>query len=306
MVKLEKIQSHLFPNLYESFLKDDDPLSNQQDWRNVFDYQWPTDHDHCGYALLDNDRVVGMIGMVFSERLINGEKQNLCNLHTWWVHPDHRGRSLALLRPVLKLNDYTITHFTPDAEVRAVTKRLGFSNLNSQLKILLPLRKQNRPVTLLDDCQEIAGLLDEHERRILDDHLPYDVGHLCIVDGHESCYVVYTHVVRHRLPYCHVHYVGNHAVFARHEPAIRNALISKHRARFVAVDCRLVADISFPRSFNFWAPEDAVYRPVGLGPQQIDHLYSDVVFLKLTTLPDLSHEVGRIWRRYAPRFLASK
>ena len=82
MVELVKIQTPLFPNLYESFLRDDDPYSTEQDWRNVFDYRWESGHDHCGYALLDEGTVVGMIGMIFSERSIEGVTRRFCNLHT--------------------------------------------------------------------------------------------------------------------------------------------------------------------------------------------------------------------------------
>ena len=85
MVTLEKIHSSLFPNRYDSFLIDADPLSSEQDWRILFDYQWDTEEGHCGYALLDKGKVVGMLGMVFSERTIDGAVRKFCNLHTWWV-----------------------------------------------------------------------------------------------------------------------------------------------------------------------------------------------------------------------------
>lgn len=308
MVSLEKIQSPLFSNLYDSFLRDDDPLSSEQDWRNVFDYAWQTDHDHCGYALLDEGKVVGMIGMVFSERLIDGATRKFCNLHTWWVREDHRGRSLALLRPILKLDDYTITHFTPDVEVRAVAKRLGFRDLNSQLKILLPIAKDQRlPDSresigreFIDDDRAIEDRLAAHDKRILVDHRPYGIGHLLIADGNESCYLLYTHVVRHRLPYCHIHYISNHRQFAKHERAIRAWLLGKHKARFIALDCRVAPDTKYPRSFSFWAPAAALYKSSLVEPDQIDNLYSDVVFLKLTTLPDISYEVRQRVRRLWP------
>ena len=61
MVTLEKIQSDLFDNLYESFLIDDDPgYSGKQEWREIFDYQFDRLEDYCGYALLDQGQVVGM------------------------------------------------------------------------------------------------------------------------------------------------------------------------------------------------------------------------------------------------------
>jgi hypothetical protein len=199
MVRLEKIQSALFPKLYSAFLRDDDPLSDEQDWRNIFDYRFDKEHDHCGYALLDDGQVIGMIGMIYSRRVIDGADRKFCNLHTWWV----------------------------------------------------------------------------------------------VQAGSSSCYCLYTHVVRHRLPYCHVHCFSDREVFAASEPAIRHALLQRNRARFVALDKQLVPHLRFRRSFRFWAPAHGLFRSTEVRPDQIDHLYSDVVFLKLTTLPDISHELKR-------------
>lgn len=305
MVSLRKIQTDLFPNLYRSFLIDDDPLSTEQDWRNVFDYPWNNDQDYCGYALLDdNEDVVGMLGMVFCERTIGGQVRKMCNLHTWWVREDQRAQSLALLRPVLKLKDFTLTHFTPCDTVRAVLRRLGFSDLSSQLRILMPYfwgsKKSRSSLEVISDVDQISAEINEADQQILEHHRPYNIGHLLLKAGGKQCYLVYTHVVRHRLPYCHIHYVSNREFFAENEKAIRCWLLHQHRARFVAVDERLVSDLKLRHSFRFWAPAHGLYKSDDLGPEQIDHLYSDVTFLKLTVLPDLTHELGNVFRRAWP------
>ena len=305
MVTIEKIQPHLFSNLYESFLIDDDPYSGEAEWRTVFDYQFEHDQDHCGYAMLDDGQLVGMLGMIFSERFIAGQWKKFCNLHTWWVREDHRGRSLALLRPLTRLRDYTITHFTPCDTVRAVTKRLGFTTLNSQLKVLLPSLGFSRRYAadesvLCDDPQEIEECLEPHDQRIFRDHQPYRCGYLLVRDRDRYCYLLYTHVVRHRLPYCHIHYISDKAIFVDKNRMIRAALLRTHpTARFVAVDARVAGRARLPFSFNFWAPAHAVYKSADVRPEQVDNLYSDVVFLKLTTLPDISHELRQwVYRRW--------
>lgn len=303
MVALEKIDSSLFAKLYEAFLFDDDPLSDEQHWRKVFDYPWDTGEGHCGYALLDGDEVVGMLGMVFSERLIGGSIKRFCNLHTWWVREDQRGHSLKLLQPLARLNEYTVTHFTPCDTIRAITGRLGFTPLCSQLKILLPNRmihRSQRAPAMTFDADEIVDAVGQTDQRILCDHRPFGCGNLLLREGGEHCYLLYTHVIRHRLPYCHVHYISNRELFLKHELAVRGALLKQHPARFVAIDTRLAADIKFPRSFNFWAPAHAVYRSADVRPEQVDNLYSDIVFLNLTALPDISHQLGEMARRMWP------
>jgi len=301
MITFEKIESSLFAKLYDAFLFDDDPLSDEQDWRNVFDYRFENEQGYCGYAMLEDGQVVGMLGMVFSKRFINGETRKFCNLHTWWVREDYRGRSVSMLRPILKLDDYTITHFTPCDRIRALTKRLGFKELSSRLKILLPSGAGERRVAsesqLSFDEQIDQKRLGEIDRRIMRDHIPYGVGHLLIQHRDEPCYLLYTHVVRHRLPYCHIHYISNKASYLKCERVVRSALLERHSASFVAVDARLVRDSTFPYSFNFWAPAHALYKSSDVAPGQIDNLYSDVVFLKLTVLPNMSHEFRELARR---------
>jgi hypothetical protein len=85
-------------------------------------------------------------------------------------------------------------------------------------------------------------------------------------------------------------------VFARREEAVRSLLIEQHRVCCVALDARLTQGMRFRRSFRFWAPGTGLYKSPDVPPEQIDHLYSDVVFLKLTMLPDFSYELRkRLW-----------
>ncbi len=303
MPDLVKIKPDLFPRLYDAFLHDDDPLSDENDWRNVFDYQWNKDEDHTGYALIENDKVIGMMAMAFSERLIDGRTHKFCNLHTWWVHEDHRGRSLAMLRPLLGLQDYTITHFTPCDRIRAVTERLGFVELSLEMKVLLPIRPSAPPsaAQVLFDGEFETSILSGHDRKIFDDHQPYRVENAIIRDGETYCYVLYTTVERYRVRYCHIHYISNRSLYAQAEAAVRTAMMQRHKVWFVVLEARLVRDLTFRRSFNFWAPAHAVFRPAhDISAHHVDNLYSDVVMLRLAIMPHVSHELKKLIRRWLP------
>jgi hypothetical protein len=81
---------------------------------------------------------------------------------------------------------------------------------------------------------------------------------------------------------------------------IRSSLLRRHRVKFLALDDRLVQDMTFPASFKFWAPAHGLYKSSDVTPDQIDNLYSDIVFLRLTALPDMSHEVRQIAQRIWP------
>ncbi|QDT17176.1 hypothetical protein [Alienimonas californiensis] len=300
MATLEPITPELFPKLYTAFLHDDDPLSGESEWRRVFDYAWEKPEGHAGYALLEGDEAIGFLGMIFSRRIVNGREERFCNLHTWWVRKDRRGHSLMLLRPITRLRGYTITHFTPGDRVRAVLRRLGFRDLSSQLTILAPPGRHGRlpaGATLSFDADEMVDRLPETERRLLTDHRPYPVEPLLVEVGGERCLVLHSHVVRHRLPYVHVHHVSDRELFLKREPAVRAALLERYQARFAAIDTRLFPGTRFRRGVRFWAPANALYKSDDVPPERIDNLYSDVTLLALTTLPDLTHEVTERGRR---------
>ena len=55
--------------------------------------------------MLDDGQLAGMMGMVLSERSIEGIDSEFCNLHIWRVREDYGGRSLALLRPIPRLKE---------------------------------------------------------------------------------------------------------------------------------------------------------------------------------------------------------
>lgn len=300
MKRLVEITPDLFPRLYTTFLHDDDPFSDEEDWRRVFHYNWQRPEEHTGYALLDGDDVVGMMAMAFKERPVDGRPHRFCNLHTWWVHPDHRGHSAAMLRPLLGLRDHTVTHLTPCDRVRGLLARLGFEPLDQQMKVLLPLSPARAPGVRIDFGDAIErDALSPLEREILRDHEPYHVDFAHLRTNAGDCLVVYTCVERYRVRYCHIHHFSDAEVFAAHEEALRAAILRRHPVRLVMVDARLVRGMEFSRSFDFWAPAHGCVRTAGaVTPDRVDNLYTDVVMLRLAVMPHITHEVEKIVRRH--------
>jgi len=300
MVVLEKIVPSMFPDIYQSFLACDDPHSTEADWRRLFFYGWAGEGDHFGYALVDGGSVVGVLGMVFSERQVDGELRGFCNLHTWHVKEAYRGRSLALMRPAMALRDHVLTDFSSTERVRAISKRLGFDDLDCTLKILLPARERDDrgAAEVCAKPEAFEDYLSPADFRLYRDHKDLDCGHLLLADSKQYCYVIYSLVSRRRLPYCYLHYVSNREAFARHSVRLRNELTRRTGARYLAVDARRVAGLRLPLSFTFPVRCHQLMRGSRLNPAQIDTLYSEVLMLNLCTFPDLTHKLRQFARRF--------
>ena len=243
----------MFEEIYQLFLADDDPCSTSNDWRRLFFHPWASETDPYGYALVDNGSVVGILGMAVSERLINDEWIRFCNLHSWRVMEAYRGRSLALLRPAIALRDHVLTDFTPTARVAAISKRLGFTEIDARVKILLPMyhRYGRKTASEYVESEAIASVLSPGDLRLYRDHRHLDCGHLVFQNKGRYCYLIFSRVVRHQLPYCYLHYISNRDLFERYNSRLRQELSRRASARYVAVDARRVAGLRLPLGFTF-------------------------------------------------------
>lgn len=295
MVALQKITAAMFDDLYGSYLDDDDPHLRKDDWRALLVPPGDNDEPGTGYVLRDGDKIVGMLGMIFSERMIEGVSRKFCNLHSWFVDDAYRGYSLMLMRPALRLTDHTLTDFTPTDRVCTISTRLGFRSLDSRLKILLPSpwTKGHSDIELVDDTDQIAGRLSAADLRLMRDHTRDRFYHLLVEDGDDYCYLIFNRVDRHVMPYCHLHYIGNKSVFARHESAIRKQILRTGGGRYVAMNARLAGDMPLRSSLTVPVSTKQLYRSSDVPPEQVDTLYSEVSLLWLTTFPDASHMLRR-------------
>lgn len=299
MVALEKMVPSMFRDIYQTFLADDDPDSTEQDWRRLFFHDWPGQDDHFGYALVDGDSVVGVLGMVFSQRQLGGERVRFCNLHSWYVQEEHRGRSLTLMRPAIALSGHVLTDFSPTERVSAISQRLGFDSLDAKLKILLPARQRDRSgaIEVCDASEALEDILEPADLRLYRDHQHLNCFHLVATNNRQYCYVICSRVSRHWVPYCYLHYVSNREFFSSHNVCMRNELLRRTATRYVAIDARKLAKLRLPRSFTVPMQCRQLVRGTGIEPAQIDTLYSEVLALNLCTLPNVS---GRL-RQFAQR-----
>lgn len=300
MLSTVKITPSHFPDVYEAILREWNPNRSRDQWQRAFDARWTSGEELCGYALADAGRIVGLSGMILSQRTLGARTARFCNLHCWYVKPDYRANSLTLIKPLTALKDHILTDFTPNATARAVLSRLGFTSLESTVVVLPPIpMSSNRARAEISDLEGLedphAGLLNTAERRIYEDHQGIDCGHLLIRVKQSSCYLVYSRISHYRLPYCLVHFVGNPQLFVDEHAAIRHYLIRRSRSSFLAVESRLLAGRSVPLTFRTRG-QVKMCHAVGISPHEIDTLYSEMVLFKDSILPGLRQRLGSVKR----------
>lgn len=290
MVSVRRVDESMFHEVYPLLQDFNDPYLTEDDWRSIFDYKWDKEEEYCGYGLFDGKEIVGFIGLIFSSRVIEDKTEHFCNMTSLIVKEQYRDYSLFLIRPILQLKNYTITGITPSGAVYHILKQLGFEELDSRLKALLPLKifKPSRDmdgISLTQDKSLIEKKLKGEVLRIFQDHLPYQCDHLLAYNSDSLCYVIYTRIEKTKLPYCHIQYISDLSLFSEYSMMIRSEIAKDGRTPFVLVDSRLVKGTKLPFSYILPFRWRRLYKSSGLKPAQIDNLYSENILLSLSNIP---------------------
>jgi len=273
----------------------------------IFEYPWERDETHCGLILVDGDRTVGFLGMIFSRRKIDDKIEKFCNLTSWYVHEDYRSRAIAMILPLHGMQGYTITDLTPAKNVYTIQNKLGFKDLDAAGRLLLPFgRRLLQPhydaTDLTHDSAAIETRLTGQDLTIFNDHRPYQCEHFLLTGKDRYCYIIYTKLKRKRFPYAHLHYISDPELFGIAYRVIRKSLLAHAKTYFLLVDSRMVKNQKLPVSFclPYRAPKQ--YLSASLKPEQIDNLYSELVMLNLRTHPRFKYLVRNAWRRISKRW----
>src|SRR5262245_34472911 len=268
MTFVEKVTPAMFDDVFPLLLELEDTHSKEK-WREIFDYQWESDEGYVGYALVDDRKVVGFNGAIFSRRIIDGREARICNLTSWIVKEQYRTESMRLVFPFLKLKGYTVTNLTMNERAWEITRRLGFKNLDTNVRILLPIpklfatRKKEAPV-IVSDRSRIAEILDPVNLKIFIDHSYYNCEHLVMQDRYGYSYIIYTRK-RYRkyncdISYAHIHYISDRIAFLRRLNKIKSYFLKTLKYFFLAVDDRLIGDATIPYSKAYQLKVPRMYK----------------------------------------------
>ena len=105
-------------------------------FRQSFAAHHSADRPNSGVMLVDGDDIVGAYLAYYSDRVVNGRVQRLCNLGSWCVLPKYRRHSLKMAKAILTQDGFHFLDLSPSATVAALNKRLGFDYLDDRAVVL--------------------------------------------------------------------------------------------------------------------------------------------------------------------------
>lgn len=279
-----------FPAVYDALLREfQGGRIPEAMWRRLVDHEWAPEGAPRGHVLSEGDRIVGFVGCIFSNRTIAGRRERICNLTSLVVAEPWRRHSLSFVVSALRMPDVTITDLTPTPAVAAILKRIGFTELERSVTVLLPVPggsgRSRTPI--VDDPAALAAVLASEDTRAINDHRPYGCDALMLEGNGGPCHVVFGRHSARGVRYTTIYAISRPEVFHRESAALRGAILSRTGGMFAVADTRLLGGGAQPFSFCWSLAAPRMVRSARLKPEQIDNLYSEFVLLKLATLPRL-------------------
>jgi len=252
----------------------------REDWRQLFVHHWDCPEEHFGYRMLDGDKTVGFIGIVFSTQFIHGKAEKFCNLSSWYVMPEYRHESLAVLFPVLGLKDFTLTNFTANQHIASMMRGFGFKDLEPSFKIILPLPAGLLSSgTLTTNTAIIPNHLDAANLKIFQDHVTLHCEHSLFSHQGETCYLVLNKTQKKGLPIAYVDYISDTDVFLKHANEIAWHICNKLKVAGLMVGDRFTLNKAIPGSLTVARKQFLLYRSNKLSEADINTLYSEIQIL---------------------------
>jgi hypothetical protein len=273
-----------FPSVHRSLLVDLNPRVPRETWGRLFSYPWKPEGMPLGYVMLDGDRPVGYLALVFAPVEEDSTAPPVCNVSSWVVKDAHRGSALRLMAPVLTRTDWTLLNLTPTPEVGAMFRGLGFLPLETH-RCLLMIRPDrvfapDRGVRVRQVSAPAPGTLSREHRDILERHGDLVRG-LELSLGAESALLVYGLGKLRGLPLIRVHHVTSPDLLERALGSLQRTFLRAHGACMMVFD-RRVAGARLPWGTRSRAlPAPRLFRSPDAPPEGLGQLYNELILLDL-------------------------
>lgn len=261
-------------------------------WARLFDHKWLDEEHGRGVVLTVGDEIVGFLGTIFAQRRISDKAGLVCNYSSWYVRPEYRGWAMAMLAGTASDESLTYTSFTPGPTSRRAFEALRFARLEACRIIMPPLLHaetlHGTSPLISFDPEVVRCTLDDQQRRVFDDHAPYDCLQFVVRDGPDYAYCVVKRRTRRsprrlrwlfsaKIPYSEVLHCSAPRLLARHLERVKLAVLRRQRTAALVADARL-----FPvRPRGLLITGHACYRSPLFQADDLDMLYSELVLLPI-------------------------
>ncbi len=245
-------------------------------------YRWLDDKPDFGRIAMVDGQLVGFVGMVYSDRVLEGRRHRIANICAWCLNKAHRkaGFGFELMRSAIADEAMSYTILTSSSRSVSLLDAIGYSILDDDRRIWIA-KGVPAGLEIEDDPSRILRRVDSIARDMLRDHDGLAIRPLLVADRTGSCLAVFS-VAKKRddVTYYDVLYLNNPLFFATRAQTIADSLLPRDRKAVLAADTRLLQGHACDGTVErLLVPR--YYRSSTLRSGQIDNMYSELQLLDL-------------------------
>jgi len=97
----------------------------------LFEKKWANSEDYFGIIAISGSKIIGFLGVFFSDRLIKNKKRKIASLTSFYILPECRGQKLTykMIQFLKSIDDYIIYAITPIPGTNNIYLNNGFKPL---------------------------------------------------------------------------------------------------------------------------------------------------------------------------------
>jgi hypothetical protein len=249
------------------------------EWKALFTSGWVSHPVDMGRMAKVDDQVVGIIGALYSTRVIDGCLESFCNIHSWVTLEPHRTSSLPLLMSLIQDDTRHYTNVTANQKAYQSSRFVKFKVLESAFNAFPNIPSisgfLNFDCKILKDPQTAKPALDHLFPGLYDDFASSSNLQQWVLqkDG-QSLHIVYRKTTWKSWSCAQIIRAHPLNLFHSWLPLIKTNLFL-HKIAFTTIDKRFLGGVKpwFLEESQY--PVPLIYLSNRLDAQQIDNGYTD-------------------------------
>jgi hypothetical protein len=173
----------------------------------------PPNMPRYGYLLEANDKPVGVVLLISSERSFDDRQELFSNLSAWYVEPAFRSHATQLLKRAISNKKTTFLSISPAVHVRPIYDALGFRRYSEGQVLAVSALARNRVkarTSVFGVDKFDNSTLEENERRLLERQAGYGcIAICCRTDGQDRPFVFVPRLIKGFIPCAQLAYCRN-------------------------------------------------------------------------------------------------
>jgi hypothetical protein len=253
-------------------------------WKRAFRQNWAAEKPNNGFMLRRGSEIVGALGAIYSDQTIGGKKQKFCNMTSWYVVDEHRGRGLALLLRVIEQEGFTFTNLSSSSPVEKLLLHAGFTALPRDIysvpNLAVPFW-QSSQVRVINEPSAICQVLAPERRQICRDHAECLRGSQLAIGSERDgyCHVMFSRGRCRYVPCIIVLDIDAPHLLRKFWTHFAFYVLSRTGAIITRIEARLLKGARLPCAMALKSRSGAFFLSRTLGPDAISRRYSEAMVL---------------------------